>query len=57
LPAQAGNREQKTFNGEVTYYAYSRLNQFEDEAVLGGDATYYTWAADGGMATKEGTAR
>ncbi|MEI6502902.1 MAG: hypothetical protein WCP21_17970, partial [Armatimonadota bacterium] len=48
----AGNRLQKTFNGEVTYYAYNNLNQLETEAILGGDTTEYTWTADGEMATK-----
>jgi len=48
----AGNRLQKTFNGEITYYAYNNLNQLKTEAVLGGDTTDYTWTADGEMATK-----
>ena len=47
----AGNRLQKTFNGEITYYTYSNLNQLETEAILGGDTTDYTWTADGEMAT------
>ncbi|MEN6301283.1 MAG: hypothetical protein ABFD96_01085, partial [Armatimonadia bacterium] len=49
----AGNREKKTFNGEVTYYDYNNLNQLTTERVLGGEATYYTWTADGAMATKQ----
>ncbi|MBU1749735.1 MAG: hypothetical protein KKA73_18785, partial [Chloroflexi bacterium] len=49
----AGNRTQKTFNGEVTYYDYNDLNQLTTERVLGGDATYYTWTDDGAMATKQ----
>lgn len=48
----AGNRLAKTFNGETTYYAYNNLNQLLTESVLGGDTTYYTWTADGEMATK-----
>ncbi|MHB8995878.1 MAG: hypothetical protein ACYC63_11590 [Armatimonadota bacterium] len=48
----AGNRKKKTFNGEVTYYDYNNLNQLTKESILGGDVTYYTWTADGEMATK-----
>jgi YD repeat-containing protein len=48
----AGNRLKKAFNGEVTYYDYNNLNQLTTEAILGGDATYYTWTPDGAMATK-----
>ncbi|MHB8995876.1 MAG: RHS repeat-associated core domain-containing protein [Armatimonadota bacterium] len=51
----AGNRKKKTFNGEVTYYDYNDLNQLETESILAGDATYYTWTADGEMATKHGS--
>ncbi|MEN6645145.1 MAG: hypothetical protein ABFE08_22100, partial [Armatimonadia bacterium] len=49
----AGNRKKKTFDGEVTYYDYNNLNQLTAERVLGGEATYYTWTADGEMATKQ----
>ncbi|MEN6645438.1 MAG: hypothetical protein ABFE08_23590, partial [Armatimonadia bacterium] len=52
----AGNRLRKTFNGEVTYYDYNNLNQLTTERVLGGEATYYTWTADGAMATKQDVA-
>ncbi|MEN6643887.1 MAG: RHS repeat-associated core domain-containing protein, partial [Armatimonadia bacterium] len=38
---------------EVTYYDYNNLNQLTTERVLGGEATYYTWTADGAMATKQ----
>jgi hypothetical protein len=48
----AGNRTQKTFNGEITYYAYNDLNQLLSESVLGGDTTDYTWTAEGEMETK-----
>eukprot|EP00825_Cyclidium_porcatum_P007513 TRINITY_DN13768_c0_g1_i1.p2 TRINITY_DN13768_c0_g1~~TRINITY_DN13768_c0_g1_i1.p2 ORF type:complete len:245 (-),score=-14.29 TRINITY_DN13768_c0_g1_i1:77-811(-) len=51
-----GNRLRKTFSGEVTYYDYNSLNQLETERVLGGGATYYTWTADGEMATKQDAA-
>ena len=55
----AGNRLQKTFNGEVTYYDYNNLNQLETERMLGGGATgdclqsRCTWTADHQMATKQ----
>ena len=49
----AGNRLQLTQDGVTTYYSYNSLHQLQVAASTAGDVAYYTWQADGALATRQ----